>query len=74
MDFIEVKLLSGSSFAIRKDLILCVLDMPFISKETVKKNPFLKGVTSCTYIQLSLQNGEIYCQDSYESIMQMIKG
>lgn len=73
MEFIEVKLLNGNQFSIRKDLILYVMKLEHASKELLKEKPFLKEAGICTLIQLSVAPGEIYCGDSYDSVMQKLR-
>lgn len=73
MEYLEVKLLSGNTLSIRKDLILLVMKLEFFSKEMLKEKPFLKESSPCTLIQLSIAPGELYCRDSYDSVMQQLK-
>ena len=58
---------------VRKDLVLLVFDVRYITKELLKDKPFLKGVESCTMIQLSMANGDYYCADKYDDIVQQLK-
>ena len=69
MSFIEVQLLNGNTFSIRKDLILSVMRVTGLSKEELKQNPRLKDALPYTVIQVSIQPGAVYCSDSYEDVM-----
>ena len=73
MEFIEVTLLNGNKVSIRRDLVLYVMKLEHVSKELLKEKPFLKDVEVCTMIQLSVAPGEIYCGDSYDSVMQKLR-
>ena len=72
MPFIEVHLLNGNIITVRKDLILWVMKMTTVSKETLKSKPFLKTSLPCTLIQLSVPQGELFCSDAYEVVMQKL--
>ena len=73
MDFIELNLISGYRMCVRKDLVLQVFDLCFITKDMVKERPFLKDLDSCTMVQLSIEKEGYYCVDTYESIIQQLK-
>ena len=72
MHYIEVHLLNGNKMSVRKDLVLAVATLEHVSKQALKDKPFLKDCMPCTWIQLSIQPGELYCSDSYDTIMQML--
>ena len=73
MDYIELNLLSGNTLSIQKSVIVAVMDLKYMSKELLKEKPVLKEYKSCTYIQLSVSPGELYCRDSYSEVMQKLQ-
>lgn len=74
MDFLEITLLNGNKAAIRKDLVLEVMRLIYVSKEALKERPFLKDALPCTMVLTSLNGGDYYCVDSYESVMEKLRG
>ncbi len=73
MEFIDFKLLYGDSIAVRRDYITLVREISSITQDMVKQHPFLKGVPRCTVVGLSIPPGELFCVDSYSTIIEKLK-
>ena len=73
MDYIEVKTVGGSPLAIKKDFILFFRDFSPIPDDIVKENPFLKGFSRCSFIQLTDPRVFFFCSDRYEDIINQLK-
>lgn len=73
MDFITVKSIGGSTWSFRKDRIEMVSERFKFKENTMEHIPELRGRSSCAIIKLIGNDQEYYCNDSYKSIMELLK-
>ena len=72
MEFITVTSIGGSLWSFRKDRIEMVSKRFKFTQEELNNIPELSERESCTIIHLLGSEIDYFCQDSYESIMEMI--
>lgn len=73
MDFITVKSIGGSTWSFRKERIEMVTERFRFKENEIDRIPELRGRISCAIIKLIGNNQEYYCNDSYKTIMELLK-
>lgn len=74
MGFITVTSIGGSIWSFNKDRIEMVIKRFNFSKDEIEHVPQLADLESCAIVRLMGLDRDFYCKDTYESIMNQLRG